>query len=481
MYIILKGVVVMSKLPQLGAICPNLSGVNARGTTQLADHLGKWVIVCTYNRRPSHPSHERFLKLLELQKELQAKDINLLGIPSDTPYSNYAIIDEAQMVRAILHDAPKLPMPFSNLVNVVENLRTQAHSIQNEPTYNPDCPTLDRIVGEYVLGDPRNVDPELLDFVIYAFATILPDGSFQVYSERHLEQLANLKSVKPSLKVLLAIGGWGAEGFSDAALTPQSRYDFAREALRWVNLYNLDGVDIDWEYPGSGAAGIITRPVDTENFTLLLTALRDVLGPNRWLTVAGTGDTSYINNVQISQIAPLIDYFNIMSYDFTAGSTGANAARHHSNLYTSDLSLPNISADRYVTNLINAGMPSEKLLLGLPFYGRFGATRVSTFDEIRRSYINQDGYTVRWDNTALAPYIVDANNNFFLSYDNPVSIYFKGLYTIDNCLGGMFSWQSTMDQANILADSMYLAVNDPRTLEEILEEFYFLPTPPARE
>ena len=63
-----------------------------------------------------------------------------------------------------------------------------------------------------------------------------------------------------------------------------------------MNQYNLDGIDIDWEYPGSSAAGIKSRPEDRENFTLLLTALRDVLGEDTWLSIAGTGDKAYINN-----------------------------------------------------------------------------------------------------------------------------------------------------------------------------------------
>jgi len=77
--------------------------------------------------------------------------------------------------------------------------------------------------------------------------------------------------------------GHSKDGFSDAALTPTSRYNFAREANALINEYNLDGIDIDWEYPGTSAAGIKSRPQDRENFTLLLTAIRDVIGRNKWL------------------------------------------------------------------------------------------------------------------------------------------------------------------------------------------------------
>lgn len=164
-----------------------------------------------------------------------------------------------------------------------------------------------------------------------------------------------LKEVKPSLKIIAAIGGWGADGFSDAALTPTSRYNFARNVNQLVSDYDLDGIDIDWEYPGNGASGIKSRPEDRENFTLLITALRDVLGEDKWISVAGTGETAYINrSVEIDKIAPLINYFNLMSYDFTAGETGENGRKHQANLYDSNLSLPGYSVNSMVNNLINA-------------------------------------------------------------------------------------------------------------------------------
>ena len=337
---------------------------------------------------------------------------------------------------------------------------------------NPNCPNLSPIVMEYVFGNPKNVDPRFLDAVIYAFVEINPDGTLLVPTPNYLNYLLSLKNSKPSLKIIAAIGGWGAEGFSDAASTPRSRYDFARNVNELINDYGLDGIDLDWEYPGSSAAGIKSSPQDRENFTLLITAIRDVIGDDAWLSVAGTGDSGYTTrSAEIDKIAPLITHFNLMSYDFTAGETGERGRRHQANLYDSNLSLPGYSVDAMVQNLINNGMPSEKILLGVPFYGRLGATTTASYDELRRNYINKNGYDYRFDDTAKVPYLVK-DGQFAMSFDNDLSIYIKAQYVLNNCLGGIFSWTSTFDQANILARAMYESINNPLNFSKELEDIY---------
>lgn len=456
----------MSRLPQLGDQIPNI----------YSDSQDTWTVVLV-EPNTSHSAKYRYLT--RNTTLFEENNIQFVTFEDDCDDTCLFILDPSQTVKAVLYDSQNNSINPSHIIGLVDSLkstyyRPEINSLENSPKgFNPECPVLNPIVGEYVLGNPENVDPLLLDFVIYAFALIQPNGSLQVYSERYLQDLANLRLINPNLQVIMAIGGWGADGFSDAALTPKSRYDFAREVKKWVDRYDLDGIDIDWEYPGSGASGIKTRPQDTENFTLLLQALRDVLGPEAWLSVAGIADNAYIKNVQIDKIAPIITHFNLMSYDFTAGETGKNGSKHQSNLFPSDLALNNISVDLYINNLIDAGMPPEKILMGIPFYGRRGATFTKTFDEIRKNYLNKNGYKVKWDNVAKAPYIVDPAGQFFLSYDNALSIYFKGQYIYDNCLGGMFSWQSGFDQGNILASYMNTAINDPSELEDILSKAYY--------
>lgn len=347
--------------------------------------------------------------------------------------------------------------------------RPEITDIENQP-YIP-CPDVSPIVMEYVLGNPKNVDPRLLDAVIYAFVEINSDGTLFVPTPQYLNQLLSLKRTKPQLKVIAAIGGWGADGFSDAALTPASRYNFARQINKLINQYNLDGIDIDWEYPGSSGAGIKSRPEDKENFTLLLTAIRDVIGNNKWLSVAGIGDSLYTKrSAEIDKIAPIIDYFNLMSYDFTAGETGESAKKHHANLFGSDLSLGSYSVDSMVQNLINSGMPSKKILLGIPFYGRLGATITKSYDELRRDFINKNGYQLLFDDMAKVPYLVK-DGEFAMSYEDTLSTYLKAQYVLNNCLGGIFSWTSTYDQSNILLKAMYDGLKNPLLVLDELEQF----------
>lgn len=503
----------------LGKPVPLFTAASTKGLINLKDYAGKWVVLLCNPTSFNTWRRNEFMSLAKHARTFTEKNIQLLPISTDPNgnhlswfYGNarfgnnlpFPIIDdrygnicslynispdtnsmqvfiispEQTLVQTLSYPTfgpPQIAEIIATMSHLNNAYRPEIHNIDNNPSAsNPLCPT-QPIVGEYVLGNPKNVDALLLDFVIYAFALINPDGTFTVYSTLYLKQLANLRLENPYLRVIMAIGGWGADGFSDAALTPTSRYNFAREAKRWVDEYGLDGIDIDWEYPGSSASGITSRPQDRENFTLLLTALRDVLGDDAWISVAGTGEASYIRNVEIANIAPIINYFNLMAYDFTAGETGETAGRHQSNLYPSSLSL-NTSVDGQINNLIEAGMPSSQILMGIPFYGRYGATSTKTYDELRKNYLNQNGYRVLWDNVAKAPYIVDPNGNFAYSYDNMLSIYFKGLYIAENCLGGMFAWQSGMDQANILTNAMSQAIRDIDELEDVLAKAYYLET-----
>ena len=124
-----------------------------------------------------------------------------------------------------------------------------------------------------------------------------------------------------------------------------------------------------------------------------------------------------------------------------------------------------------VKDLENAGIPSEKIMMGIPFYGRLGATVTKSYDQLRNDFINKNGYVVKFDKDAKVPYL-EKVGVFEMSYDDLLSIYIKAQYVINNCLGGIFSWTSTYDQANILAKAMSDGINDPNALLNQVYDIY---------
>src|SRR5687768_8536328 len=135
-----------------------------------------------------------------------------------------------------------------------------------------------RVIG-YVADGPAlpKISADKLDVINFAFAQVNPAHEVflpQETAARSLAGLVALRKINPDLKVLLSIGGWGAGNFSEAALTEAARARFADTALALVRKHDLDGLDIDWEYPAHPGPGISHRPEDEQNFTLLLQAIR---------------------------------------------------------------------------------------------------------------------------------------------------------------------------------------------------------------
>ena len=129
-----------------------------------------------------------------------------------------------------------------------------------------------RVISAYLYSrmdwDSDSIRGEYLTHINYSFA-LIRNG---VLSAAELDKPDEIRLVKkryPHLKVLVSVGGWGADGFSDAALTERSRALFAESAVEFVRKNSFDGIDVDWEYLFFDA-GIKARPEDRENFTLLL-------------------------------------------------------------------------------------------------------------------------------------------------------------------------------------------------------------------
>ncbi|MBR5212486.1 MAG: glycoside hydrolase family 18 protein [Bacteroidales bacterium] len=270
-------------------------------------------------------------------------------------------------------------------------------------------------------------DPTVMTHINYAFGHVNDtfDG-VRIDNPERLASIVALKKVNPELNVMLSVGGWGSGRFSEMAADDQRRLSFAKDCLKAVEEFGLDGIDIDWEYPTSDLAGISSSPADRENFNLLMRDLRAVLGEDRFLTLASSAYAEYIDFHSCIQY---LDFVNIMTYDM------ADAPFHHAALYASENTKG--CADGAVKAHIEAGAPAEKLVLGVPFYGRGGAVmRGRDYKDIKE----EGEYVILWDEKAQAPYLADGEGTLMLGFDNPKSLKIKCDYLKANGLLGAMYW-----------------------------------------
>lgn len=306
-----------------------------------------------------------------------------------------------------------------------------------------------KVIG-YVYGTPNTMNAEKLTHVNYAFGYIV-NGKVFVSNSEDISRLVSFKSINSNLKVVISVGGWGADGFSDAAYSEASRNIFANSCLDVINTYSLDGIDIDWEYPVSGACDLIKcRPQDKENFTFLLQTIRNKIGNSKILSIAAGADQFYVNNTEMSKVANICDYINLMTYNFGYGT-------HNANLYpTSSGYGSDLSCDESVNIFIKAGVPGAQINLGIPFFGYYEDKYLS-YGTLVNEYINKNGWTRYWDDEAKAAYL--KNDGSFITYEDELSISYKTEYIKSKGLGGAMFWEYNQDYNGILLDRLWTGLN----------------------
>ena len=313
------------------------------------------------------------------------------------------------------------------------------------------------IVGYVTSWTDVMPDPATLTHINYAFGLVKDtfDG-VNVNNPDRLRAIAALKQTDPDLKVMLSVGGWGAGNFSEMAASADNRRKFAEDCLRIVEEFNLDGIDIDWEYPGSSAAGISSSPADRDNFTLLIKQLRDTLGKKRLVTIATAAGAQHID---YKGVVPYLDFVNIMTYDM------ADAPKHHAALFPSE-NTPDMTCDVSVKAHIAAGVPVDKLVMGVPFYGRGGKEkRGSGFRNIKEG----DGYSLIFDNVAKVPFMVNADGVPVIGYDDARSLDIKCDYILEHDLRGVMYWDySGDDDAGTLRNTLASRIKNQKDKRRIL-------------
>jgi chitinase len=338
-----------------------------------------------------------------------------------------------------------------------------------------------RVVA-YVIGwetQPPDIDATRLTHINFAFGWI-EGGKVVLPHPGIAAQLAHLRSLRaknPQLKVLLSVGGWEAEGFSDAAATAEARNAFAASIVALLREHSLDGVDLDWEYPGQSVAKIKSRPEDKQNFTALLQTTRaqlDAAGAargrdGRYLLTIASADREYFDFTQMDRLHVYLDWINVMTYDFFNSLTPTTG--HHAGLYASPYAAPtDRNADTSIRQHLAAGIPPEKLVLGVAFYGRgFAGVQPAhhgvnqpyerfeaahPYAELVEKFIDRGGFVREWDARAQAPYLWNAQTRAFITYDDPQSIGVKAEYVRKHRLGGMMFWELSQDSNDALLDAI---------------------------
>ncbi len=354
---------------------------------------------------------------------------------------------------------------------VLVNLAFQAH-----PGKPGSFAVIAYVGGFRGLVSADSIAVEKLTHINYAFVDIR-DGKAWLHNEQNdttnFRRLTAARSRNPALRILISIGGWSwSKHFSDAVLTDSSRAVFAASATAIVAQNGLDGIDIDWEYPGMQGDSNTYRAEDKENYTLLFKALRESLdslgritGKGYQVTTAVGASEAYILHTAMDSAQRWLDYINVMSYDFREGEDSLSG--HHTNLLTSPADPSHQSADEAIKAFKAAGVPPSKLVMGIAFYGHGwvmknddnqGLYRAAAgafhlhggYTFIKDSLIGQNGFHRHWDRKAMAPWLFQPAGKIFISYDDERSVKAKCTYTAKNRLGGVMFWEYFEDRKGYL-------------------------------
>jgi chitinase len=330
---------------------------------------------------------------------------------------------------------------------------------------------------------PGSIDAAHLTRINYAFANIKDGRIIEGFPHeaQNLAALVALKQQNPSLQVLVSVGGWSwSEDFSSMALTPESRAAFIDSVMAYIARYHLDGLDIDWEYPGIVGATNHFRPDDGAHFAALLAALRARFDAEQqkthhrlYLSIAAGSSDDYLAHSPMGEIAPSLDTVNLMAYDYYEPSDDKKTG-NHAPLHIDPKDPKAVSSEASVRAFEKVGVPASKLVLGVPFYGHVWgdvpATNHGLFEPgrpVQGAYAGYSaivtnmlghGYTRYWDKAAEVPYLYNPSKHIFVSYEDPESLRLKCRYVRQHHLAGIMFWDYKGDPSGTLLRTVYDAL-----------------------
>ena len=291
---------------------------------------------------------------------------------------------------------------------------------------------------------PSSIPFDHVTHIFNAFAWPEKNGDLSYeygFTNRQLITLAHQHGVK----VLVSLGGASSSyGFSDMTASDAARAKFEDNIINFVRDNQYDGIDIDWEFPQNAT--------DRINMVKLVTELRqrlDALGQGYLLTMAVPVENWYGQWFQFDVLKNSVDWFNAMTYDFHGSWT--NHSGHNAPLYSPSSAIDNCgSADDGIKYLrYQRGIPAEKIVMGLAFYGRefntSGLYKPSTGGDRTYGYADiagliGNGWIYHWDNVSKVPYLTNSAGTKLITYDDSTSIALKCQYARNKALAGCMIW-----------------------------------------
>lgn len=330
------------------------------------------------------------------------------------------------------------------------------------------------VIGYYA-GQADKIDSfavEKLTHIIFSFCHLKGNvlSVDRAADTATIEKLVSLKSRNPQLKVMLSLGGWGGcAPCSEVFSSDQGREEFAQSVKALLDYFKADGIDLDWEYQViPGFPDHHFSPDDKPNFTKLVIELRKTLGRDKEISFAAGGFTRYLQeSIEWRKVMRVVDRVNLMTYDLVHGYSSVTG--HHTPLYSTPLQKE--SANNAIQYLDSLGIPRNKLVIGAAFYARIFEHVDSTNDGLYQAgsfkrgvpfrafntvLTADSGYVSHWDPVARAPFMYNAGQKLFVTFDDTTSMRLKTEFAIKNKLNGIMFWQLADDAfSNGLLDVIY--------------------------
>jgi chitinase len=296
--------------------------------------------------------------------------------------------------------------------------------------------------------DHTKIKYEYLTHIAHAFAKPDSAGNLIVPADYYYPELVS-EAHRQKVKVIMSLGGWGnCEGFPGMAATPQTRDRFIGQVLNFLKKYVYDGVDIDWEF--------VSNTAERQNFVSFIEELSARLkaqNPPLLLTMAGPSEDYWGRYISFEELAGSFDYIGCMTYDYHGD--WSDHSGHNSPLYSCANDPCGSFNDSYLY-YISRSVPGEKLLLGLPFYGRsFDCSGLYQKFTMCLDYNYNDvipllnsGWASLWDDCAQVPYARKPDKTMIISFDDARSIGLKCQYVLDKKAAGVIIWEITQDYYN---------------------------------